>query len=67
MALRLLVYRLLDGGLATCLESTDKQGAVVRQQWMGYSGDNQPEHLDGPPANRIGPLRVIDISDDDID
>ena len=64
MALRLLVYRILDGGFATCLETTDKQGAVIKRQWMGYRGDETPRYLEEPPKDRIGPIRVIDLSEE---
>jgi hypothetical protein len=63
MALRLLVDRLLHGGLVTCLETTDKQGAVKRQ-WMGYRGDGEPQRMDEPPSDRIGPIRIVDLSDE---
>ncbi len=63
MALRLLVYRLLDGGLATCLETTDEQGTVIKRQWIGYRSDGEPQHLEAPPSDRIGPIRVIDVPD----
>jgi len=58
MALRVLVYRLLDGSFAICLETTDQQGAVIKRRWMGYRGDEQPHYLNAPPKNRIGPIRV---------
>jgi hypothetical protein len=61
----LLIYRLLDGGLATCLEKTDEQGAVLAQQWMGYRGDGEPQRMNGPPRDRVGPIRVVDVPDED--
>jgi hypothetical protein len=65
MALRLLVYRLLDGGLATCLETTDEQGTIIKRRWMGYRGDGEPQRMDEPPSDRIGPIRIVDLSDED--
>jgi hypothetical protein len=65
MATRLLIYRIFDGGLATCLETTNNQGAVIKRQWMGYRGDGEPQRMDGPPRHRIGPIRVVDLPDDD--
>jgi hypothetical protein len=64
MTLRLLIYRLIDGGLATCLETTDEQGAIIKRQWMGYRGDGEPQRMDGPPPDRIGPIRVVDVPDE---
>ena len=66
MALRLLVYRLLDGGLATCLETTDQHGAVIQRQWMGYRSTGEPRRMDEAPSDRIGPIRGIDVPDSDL-
>jgi hypothetical protein len=63
MALRLLVYRLLRGGLATCLETTNAEGAVIRRQWIGYRGKGEPHQMNEPPPDRIGPIRVVDVPD----
>ena len=63
MAIRLLVYRILSGGLATCLETTDEYGAIIKQQWMGYRGDGEPQPFDEPPRDRIGPIRIVDVPD----
>jgi hypothetical protein len=65
MTTRLLIYRILDGGLATCLETTNDQGAVNKRHWMGYRGDNEPQRMHGPPRDRIGPIRVVHVPDED--
>lgn len=67
MAVRMVVYRLSDDGLAVCVETTDQRGAIVRKRWMGYLGDGSEAHaMDGAPADLIEPpLREVDITPDD--
>lgn len=62
MALRLLVYQLLDGGLATCLETSDEHGVVTSRKWFGYRADGEPQSME-EPKDRIGPIRVVDVPD----
>jgi len=63
MALRLLVYRLLDGGLASCLETSDEHGVVTGRKWFGYRGGGEPQSME-EPKDRIGPIRVVDVPEE---